>query len=150
MKALPNFFPHIYNIYRWELVEVEEGAFAEIFKHNKDKELGTGAHGTVYEGSFQGRPIAIKQVLRSFPTSLCREISIMKKIDQHPNILRYFAKEEDPNFFYIATELCEGNLRKFIEDENFMDKMETKDILQQTVEGLNYLHKNDIGKYYEF
>ena len=74
----------------------------------------------------------------------------MLKIDKHPNILRYFAKEEDQNFFYIATELCECNLAKFITDKSYSDKMETNDILQQTVKGLNYLHKYDIGKYYEF
>ena len=110
MKALPNFFPHIYNVYREELTKVEEGAFEEIFKHYKDKELGTGSHGTiVYEGNFQGRPIAIKQVLKKLAATVDREISIMLKIDKHPNILRYFAKEVDENFFYIATELCECN-----------------------------------------
>ena len=149
MKVLPNFFPHLYNIYRDKLVKVEEVAFEERFKHYKDKELGTGSLGTiVYKGNFQRRPIAIKKVLKSLSDNL--EIEIMLQIPQHPNILRYFAKEEDQSFFYIATELCEGNLRKFIIEKSFIGKMKTKDILQQTVEGLNYLHMKDIGKYYEF
>ena len=150
MKALPNFFPHLCNIFKNELSKVSEGTFADIFKHYKDKVLGTGSHGTkVYKGNFQGRPIAIKQVLKSLSTTVKREAAIMLKVDQHPNILRYFAKEEDDNFIYLGTELCECSLTTLITGKGYdgiKKKMESKKILKQTAEGLDHLHKLNISK----
>ena len=155
MAVLPNFFPHLYNIYREELPKVYVGTFKEIFKHFNDAEnsLGTGSYGTiVYRGKFGEREIAIKRVLKSVSSAVEREISIMMKIDRHPNILKYFAKEEDENFIYIGTELCEGNLATFVQDKthNMRQKITTKEIFQQTADGLNYLHQMDISEYGNF
>ena len=150
MKALPNFFPHLCNIFKNELVKLEDVAFAVIFKHYKDKVLGTGSHGTrVYKGNFQGRPIAIKRVFKSLSTTAKREVAILLKIDQHPNILRYFAKEEDDDFIYLGTELCECSLATLITDDDYegmRKKMESKKIIKQTAEGLDHLHKLNISK----
>ena len=151
MVALPNFFPHLYNIYREELPIVKDGAFKEIFKHFNDVEnsLGTGSYGTiVYRGRFGQREIAIKRVLKTISKEVEREISIIMKIDRHPNILKYFAKEEDENFIYIGTELCLGNLVTFIQDKthNMRQKITTKEIFQQTADGLNHLHQLNISK----
>ena len=150
MAAMPNFFPHLYNIYRDELPKMEERPLMEIFEHFNDEAnaLGTGSnHTRVYKGKFQRRAIAIKRVVRDLAKIVDREISIMLLIDRHPNILRYFAKEEDENFIYIGTELCEGNLASFIRDQYLREKLVTKTIFQQTVEGLNHLHQLNISKY---
>ena len=152
MVALPNFFPHLYNIYREELPKVKDGAFKEIFKHFNDVEnsLGTGSYGTiVYRGKFGQREIAIKRVLKTVSNEVEREISIMMKIDRHPNILKYFAKEEDENFIYIGTELCELNLATFIQDKthSLRQEMTVKLILKQTADGLNHLHQLSISEY---
>ena len=90
----------------------------------------------------------IKKVLGDLTKSVKREISIMLKTDRHPNILRYFAKEEDENFIYIGTELCECNLATFIKDQGLRQKMETKTIFQQTADGLKHLHNLSISEYY--
>ena len=78
-----------------------------------------------------------------------RETSIMMQIERHPNILKYFAKEEDENFIYIGTELCELNLATFIQDKshNMRQKMTVNLILKQTADGLNHLHQLNISKY---
>ena len=128
-------------------------AFNEIFDHFNDAQnaLGTGSYGTiVYKGNLRGRNIAIKRVLKTVSKAVEREISIMIKIDRHPNILRYFAKEEDKNFIFIGTELCECNLTTFVRDQGFVQKMTAKTIMQQTAEGLNYLHQLHISKYFNF
>ena len=152
MALLPNFFPHVYNIYREELPKVKDGAFKEIFKHFNDVEnsLGTGSYGTiVYKGKFGQREIAIKRVMKIASKEVEREISIIMKIDRHPNILKYFAKEEDENFIYIGTELCEGNLATFVQDKthNLRQKMPTKTILQQSAKGLKHLHQLNISEF---
>ena len=150
MTALPNFFPHLYNIYREELPKIEQRPFREIFEHYNDREtsLGTGSnHTRVYKGMFQRRPIAIKRVVRDLAKIVDREISIMLQTDRHPNILKYFAKEETEDFIYIGTELCEANLATFIRNRSLRQKMATKTIFQQTAEGLNHLHHLSISKY---
>ena len=149
MAALPNFFPHMNNIYREELPKVEERPYKEIFEHFNDaaNSLGTGSnHTRVYRGKFQRRPIAIKRVVRDLKKVVDREISIMLQTDQHPNILKYFAKEETEDFIYIGTELCEGNLATFIKDQNLRNKMPSKSIFQQTAQGLRHLHQLSIRK----
>ena len=151
MAALPNFFPHLYNIYQEKLPKVKEGAFKEIFKHFNDADnlLGTGSYGTiVYRGKFEQREIAIKRVLKAVSKVVEREILIMMKIDRHLNILKYFAKEEDENFYYIGTELCELNLATFVQDKshNMRQKMTVNLILKQTADGLNHLHQLNISK----
>ena len=149
MAALPNFFPHINNIYREEMPKEEERPYKEIFEHFDDvaNSLGTGSnHTRVYKGMFQRRPIAIKRVVRDLAKMVDREISIMLQTDRHPNILKYFAREENKDFIYIGTELCEGNLAKFIKDQNLRQKMPTKSIFQQTAEGLRHLHQLSIRK----
>ena len=130
---------------------MKDGAFKEIFKHFNDAEnsLGDGSYGTiVYRGRFGPRDIAIKRVLKTISKVVEQEISIMMKIDRHPNILKYFAKEEDENFIYIGTELCELNLATFVQDKknNMMQEM-TVNLIKQTADGLNHLHQLNISKY---
>ena len=132
---------------------MKDRAFKEIFKHFNDAEnsLGDGSYGTiVYRGRFGQREIAIKRVMKTVSKEVEREISIMMKIDRHPNILKYFAKEEDENFIYIGTELCELNLATFVQDKshNMRQKMTVNLILKQTADGLNHLHQLNISKYW--
>ena len=79
--------------------------------------LGYGSHGTVvYEGSFQGRAVAVKRLLQDFVTLATREVSILQQSDDHPNVIRYYYQESHLNFFYIALELCPASLADIIEN----------------------------------
>ena len=55
---------------------------------------GTGSYGTVvYEGEFDHRPVAIKRlVLDCCGNNAAKEISLLIDLDQHRNLLRYYAK----------------------------------------------------------
>lgn len=57
--------------------------------------LGTGSMGTVvYAGLFEGRPCAIKRLVKPFfgSANAQQEIALLIQSDQHPNVLRYYAK----------------------------------------------------------
>ncbi|CAN0261910.1 unnamed protein product [Discosporangium mesarthrocarpum] len=73
--------------------------------------LGYGSHGTVvFRGLLEGRPVAVKRMLRDFHARADREISLLIESDGHPNVVRYFVREEAGEFVYLALQLCQLSL----------------------------------------
>lgn len=73
--------------------------------------LGYGSGGTiVFEGEMDGRQVAVKRLLRQFADLAKKEISALIVSDEHPNVVRCFALEEDAEFLYLALEKCAGTL----------------------------------------
>ena len=108
---------------------------------------GRGSQGTVvYRGSFQGRAVAVKRLLPEFVTLASREVSILQKSDDYPNVIRYFYQETIEKFLYIALELCPASLADIIETpdkEQFHDiamAFNPKRALRQITSGLRHLH----------
>lgn len=110
--------------------------------------IGYGSHGTVVlRGTFQGRQVAVKRLLKDFVTLASHEVSLLQESDDHPNVVRYFVKESLDNFLYIALELCNASLFDLIERRQFKEYEEldrifnAKKALKQITSGLRYLHK---------
>lgn len=109
--------------------------------------LGYGSHGTVvYKGSFDGRNVAVKRLLLDFYDVALKEVKLLQESDDHPNVVRYFYKEESDRFLYIALELCYGSLNDYMErslpipEMQQCDTMNPANILSQFTSGLQYLH----------
>jgi serine/threonine-protein kinase/endoribonuclease IRE1 len=64
----------------------------------------------VYEGILDSRPVAVKRLLRQFYTLARKEIQVLVVSDEHPNVVRCFAMEEDREFVYLALERCKHSL----------------------------------------
>ncbi|KAK8204354.1 bifunctional endoribonuclease/protein kinase ire1 [Zalaria obscura] len=78
---------------------------------NTDRVLGHGSAGTcVFEGSFEGDPVAVKRMLSQYYELASSEVSFLKQSDYHPNVVRYFCQQRDQHFLYIAVELCQASL----------------------------------------
>ncbi|KIJ96871.1 hypothetical protein K443DRAFT_106542 [Laccaria amethystina LaAM-08-1] len=112
-----------------------------------DTILGFGSHGTVvFQGSLQGRAVAVKRLLQDFVTLASREVSILQESDDHPNVIRYYYQEAHANFLYIALELCPASLADIIESpdrDQFRDiaiSFDPKKALKQIAGGLKHLH----------
>ncbi|KAF8873807.1 hypothetical protein CPB84DRAFT_1817965 [Gymnopilus junonius] len=112
-----------------------------------DTILGFGSHGTVvFQGSLQGRAVAVKRLLQDFVTLAAREVSILQESDDHPNVIRYYYQESHGNFLYIALELCPASLADIIENpdrEQWRDiaiNFDPKKALKQITSGLRHLH----------
>ncbi|CEP17643.1 hypothetical protein [Parasitella parasitica] len=130
------------------------GLDLESFKQSKsrvleisDKVLGYGSHGTVvYKGIFDGRDVAVKRLLLDFYDVALKEVKLLQESDDHPNVVRYFYKEESDRFLYIALELCFGSLNDYMErslsipEMQQCDAMNPANILSQLTCGLQYLH----------
>lgn len=114
---------------------------------NLDAILGHGGHGTmVFKGSFGGRDVAVKRMLKEFYDVASHEVSLLQQHDDHPNVIRYFDKETAGSFLYIALELCPASLLDVIERPNEYpalvpsNGLNTPNILKQITSGIHYLH----------
>ncbi|CAI5483766.1 unnamed protein product, partial [Closterium sp. Yama58-4] len=77
--------------------------------------IGHGSHGTlVLEGRLEGRQVAVKRLLSQFYERARQEISALIATDEHPNVVRCFAMEEDDSFVYVALERCAFNLADLV------------------------------------
>lgn len=78
--------------------------------------LGYGSCGTiVFEGELDGRPVAVKRLLAQFYELARKELATLIASDEHPNILRCFAMEEDADFVYVALEKCVWTLASLVD-----------------------------------
>ena len=114
-----------------------------------DEVLGYGSSGTVvFKGTFQGRAVAVKRLLRDFVNVASKEVSLLESADNHPNVIRYFYKELTPSFLLIALELCPASLAEVVEKPNdFRDLsvlLDPKRALRQISSGLRHLHSLSI------
>ena len=113
---------------------------------NTERVLGYGGHGTmVYQGTFGGRDVAVKRMLREFYDIASHEVGLLQESDDHPNVIRYYDKEEDSQFFYIALELCPASLQDVIERPHaypllVTPSLDKPEMLKQITAGIHYLH----------
>ena len=117
---------------------------------------GHGSHDTVvYEGSFQGRIVAVKCFPQVFISLATHEVSILQQLepDNHSNIIRYYYRESHSELFYIALEFCPASLADIFEnlqsEAEYAKREEWKEIargfdakraMKQIASGLRYLH----------
>ncbi|KAL1625975.1 bifunctional endoribonuclease/protein kinase ire1 [Neofusicoccum ribis] len=119
-----------------------------------DKVLGSGSGGTfVFEGKFEGRDVAVKRMLPQYYELADQEVSLLTQSDDHPNVIRYFCKQKDENFLYIAVELCQASLWDLYKDGRNDDPWTDQQVglvneintdvpraLYQLAAGLHHLH----------
>ena len=101
--------------------------------------LGSGVSGTVYQGKFGGRDVAVKRVHAG--TNVDREADLHIKCDAHPNVCRYLYKENDDlGDTYLVLELCLGTLTDYVAGKITVERL-AKDLLKDVTKGLAHLHK---------
>ncbi|KAI9894501.1 MAG: bifunctional endoribonuclease/protein kinase ire1 [Vezdaea aestivalis] len=110
-------------------------------------EIGLGSNGTVvFQGNFEGRDVAVKRMLAQFCDVADQEIAVLQESDDHPNVIRYFCKQESSGMVFIALELCETSLQNLIakpQDHPALGQATQKDlpnVLYQIASGVRYLH----------
>lgn len=64
----------------------------EFFEHKK---LGKGGFGTVYEGTFNGKKVAVKRTLHDNYEAI--ETEFLQAVS-HPNLIKFIAIEKDLDF----------------------------------------------------
>ena len=73
-----------------------------IVVDRKSRELGRGSYGTVFRGTLNGDPVAVKRILWDLDVtvmaSIEKEAELLLGVGDHPNILRYLRTEKDKIF----------------------------------------------------
>ncbi|EHA8588292.1 serine/threonine-protein kinase/endoribonuclease IRE1b [Cocos nucifera] len=81
-----------------------------------NSEIGRGSNGTVvFEGVYDGRPVAVKRLLLAHHDVAFKEIQNLIASDRHPNIVRWYGVEQDLDFVYISLERCACSLSDLIQ-----------------------------------
>ena len=129
--------------------------------------VGEGTFGTVFKAEYKGpedyqkrigipKIVALKKIKtesekQGFPITALREIMIMKKL-YHKNILQLFEivtskpteKNNNKGDVYLVFEYMEHDLCSLIHSKLCYEKSQIKLILYQLLQGLQYLHKNNV------
>jgi serine/threonine-protein kinase/endoribonuclease IRE1 len=117
-----------------------------------DQVIGYGSHGTVvFKGQFDGRDVAVKRMLIDFYDVAGHEVSLLQQSDYHPNVIRYYCREQTDRFMYIVLELCPASLADIIErpEEPVIQIIlpmisDKRKVLQEIMQGLEHLHANKL------
>ncbi|KAJ0098238.1 hypothetical protein Patl1_29292 [Pistacia atlantica] len=79
-------------------------------------EIAKGSNGTiVLEGIYEGRPVAVKRLVRAHHDVAFKEIQNLIASDRHPNIVRWYGVENDQDFVYLSLERCTCSLADLIQ-----------------------------------
>ena len=108
-----------------------------------EKNLGVGAWGNVYEGTFRGCQVAVKQIhdliLSPHNRRLFeREMSIASRC-RHPHLLQFIGATNDDGSPLFITELLDTDLRNVLSQRSLLHE-EVVCIALDIAKGLNYLH----------
>ncbi|PSS00370.1 Endoribonuclease [Actinidia chinensis var. chinensis] len=81
-----------------------------------NREIAKGSNGTiVLDGIYEGRPVAVKRLVRAHHDVAFKEIQNLIASDRHPNIVRWYGVEYDQDFVYLSLERCTCNLSDLIQ-----------------------------------
>ena len=113
--------------------------------------IGNGSYGSVYKvyHKYEKNLYAIKKVhitneLIKDNFDIFREIQLFSKLN-HKNIVRYYSSWLNDSTLYIQMELCESTFRDYLNNIKQDESIEKRIFyFKQIVEGIKYLHDNDI------
>ncbi|KAL6959805.1 non-specific serine,threonine protein kinase [Sarracenia purpurea var. burkii] len=81
-----------------------------------NREIAKGSNGTiVLEGIYEGRPVAVKRLVKAHHDVAFKEIQNLIASDKHPNIVRWYGVESDQDFVYLSLERCTCSLGDLIQ-----------------------------------
>lgn len=80
-----------------------------------NKEIATGSNGTIIlEGIYEGRPVAVKRLVKTHHDVASKEVQNLIVSDRHPNIVRWYGMDSDQDFVYLSLERCTCSLDDLI------------------------------------
>eukprot|EP00834_Sanchytrium_tribonematis_P001993 NODE_54_length_30443_cov_1.442954.p18 type:complete len:234 gc:universal NODE_54_length_30443_cov_1.442954:19371-18670(-) len=90
--------------------------------YNREEKLGEGSYGVVWKGTVKAtsQTVALKKIRtdhdeEGFPSTALREISILRELHEHPNIVYLHHIISDGPSIHLIFEYCTTDLKKYME-----------------------------------
>ena len=76
--------------------------------------------------------------------TIYQQILLMNELD-HPNIIKLYEYFEDARFIYLIFDyMKDGSLSEILQKKRQLSETQAADFLKNILEGINYLHNQDI------
>lgn len=133
--------------------------FSAEYDPNNQNQIGQGSFGRVYKSTYRTKEgeiieVAVKKIpiriSEGFPLSAIREISILKKYKNHPNIVSLIdnfvdnPKPPKKGNVSLVYEYSQHDLGALINEKITFDIDSIKSIMFQILNGVSFLHENFI------
>lgn len=121
-------------------------------KFQKVEKIGEGTYGVVYKAKdlTSGRLVALKKIRveaddEGVPSTAMREISLLKELSSHPNVVHLHEVIHQQDKLYLVFEFVDQDLKKCMESlPSKMDILQIKSYLYQLLAGIAFCHANRV------
>lgn len=128
---------------------------ARLENYKRIEKVGEGTYGVVYKASYipTKKEVALKKIRlegedEGIPSTSLREISILRELSDHPNIVELIDIIMDENKLYLVFEFLFMDLKKYIDDQRKqntrIDVGLTQSYMFQMLQALDFCHKRRI------
>jgi len=113
------------------------------------EEVGSGAYGIVYRAEWRNLSVAVKQIRAEHVTQkqlneFMSEMSILRRLRAHPNVVLFIGVTFPPDPLSMITEFCEGgSLLDYMSSNQFGQEMKNKFIYDIAL-GMLHLHREGV------
>ncbi|KAF1327744.1 Cmgc/cdk/cdc2 protein kinase, partial [Globisporangium splendens] len=120
--------------------------------YQKVEKIGEGTYGIVYKAKdlTSGRMVALKKIRleaddEGVPSTAMREISLLKELSSHPNVVYLYDVIHQQNKLYLVFEFVDQDLKKCLEKTpHRMEMLQIKSYLYQLLAGIAFCHANRV------
>jgi len=118
---------------------------SEYMLKDEKRLLGYGAYSRVYRSAFNGEDVAVKFINKHkhkkfVENYLQDELAAMMTLS-HPHVLSALKVFETAADVGIVMPYCKNNLLYMLSDRKIFDEYEVKEVLQQLISGISYIHE---------
>ncbi|GLD95621.1 hypothetical protein PINS_up004298 [Pythium insidiosum] len=121
-------------------------------KFQKVEKIGEGTYGIVYKARdlTTGRLVALKKIRleaddEGVPSTAMREISLLKELSTHPNVVHLHDVIHQQNKLYLVFEFVDQDLKKCLEGvPHRLELLQVKRYLYQLLAGIAFCHANRV------
>jgi serine/threonine protein kinase len=120
-------------------------------KYERKRKVGEGTYGKVYlaQDRVTKECVAMKKMLleteeEGIPSTAIREISLLKELSDHPNIVKLKDVLYQRNKLYLIFEYLEQDLKQYMDSVEVMDPKLVKSYMYQIFNGLRCCHSHRI------
>jgi len=113
------------------------------------EEVGSGAYGIVYRAEWRNLSVAVKQIRAEHVTQkqlneFMSEMSILRRLRAHPNVVLFIGVTFPPDPLSMITEFCDGgSLLDYMSSNEIGQEMKNK-FIHDIALGMFHLHKEGV------